>query len=425
MEKAEYEALVAKLQNEAKGKIDILASEGQEKLDKFIKENTGKSISKEDFATFKTEVLDPLSQKASRLEDAMTKQGEIINGLKESIKVTDPMKTIEDILKENAPKLKELREKGSGFINIDLKAAAINSIANAVVAPGSSPTNPYAPGLSGPLTVYDFLRNPAFVSNYTNNGTTDQSRVAWINELAAIQGLPTLVTETNLKPLTEHQFQVEFSQAKKIASYIQLTEEFDQDLGYLSTQVQTMLKLDVMRAFDDQIQLDVLNNATQFTPAILATPPMSSFKASVFDATYFDALLAMRVYPRLNNFIPNVSLINPVSYAKMQMAKDTVGRYNTPSPEFVAMLNAQEGNKISADMALVGDLQQFNVLTYKGFTLKAGWINDDLIRNQFSIVGEIRFHDFISAARKTAIVYGDIKWIAETMNAASGIISGS
>lgn len=423
MDPEQYDALVKKLQTEVKGKIDSIQSDAQEKLDKFIAENKDKGISKEDFAAFKAKVLEPISQKATKLEEAVRTQGDIINGMKEH--QAPVMKSLEDILRENAPKLKEMQKAGSGFIKVDLKAAAITSIGNSVLPQGTSIGSPYAPGLNNaPLTVYDIIRNPAFVSNYTNNGNTNSSIVAWINETSLL-GLPTLVTETNVKPLTERTFQVEFSKAKKVAAYIQLTDEFQADLGYLSTQIQTMLKLDVLRAWDDQIQLDVINNATQMTPTLLGTAPMSAFKGNVYDATFYDALLVMRTFPRLNNFVPNVSLVNPVSYAKMEMEKDTVGRYNYPSPEFMAKVNPQEGNKLWPDYALVGDLQQFNVLIYEGFTLRMGWINDDLIRNQFSIVGEIRFHDFISQARKAAIVYGDLKYIAETINGGSTVISGS
>ena len=120
-----------------------------------------------------------------------------------------------------------------------------------------------------------------------------------------------------------------------------------------------------------------------------------------------------------------MSLINPITWGKMQMGKDTVGRYNYPSDDLISRINAQIGNKLFPDFALVGDMKQFKVLIYKDFVLKMGWINDDFIRNQFTVVAEVRFHDYISTARQKAIVYGEAKWVAEQLNSSSQPIIGS
>lgn len=420
MEKQEYDALVQKLQSEAEGQFEKMRQQAEDKINAYIKDNEGK-VSVGEFEKFKAEELKQLTEKASKLEDALRTQGEIINGLKEA-KPAEAGKSLQSIVEENVPKLKELYHAGTGFIKVEVKAATLTSIGNTVSAMDSPPSSPYAPGIGGgALTLYDILRNPNFVTNYVNMGRTNQSRLAWMNEIA-YNGSPAIVAEGQLKPLTSHQFKVEYSVAKKAAAYIQLTEEFDADLPGLSTQVRRMLENDVTRFFDDYIQQDVINNST---PLDLSTAPMSGFVHSVFDATFWDALLVMATQVRINNFIPNVSLVNPVLWAKMQMGKDTIGRYNYPADSFQSAVNPVQGNKIFGDNALAGDLRQFNVDIYEDFVLKMGWINDDLIRNQFTIVGEIRFHDYISTARKRAIVYGNAKYAAEQINGASNVITGS
>lgn len=412
MDEKQYQELVAKMQ----GQFDSMKSETQARINEAVEKATKGQMTAEAFNEFKEKELADLSKKASELQDAVAKQGNIINGLVES-KPKDDTKSIEDLIEENMPRLKELKKAGTGFIEVPVGAAKVNTIANTV-----NPASPYAPGVGGtPLTIYDILRNPQFLLNYVNQGRTNQSRLAWINE-TSISGSPALVAEGGLKPLTSHAFNVELSTAKKIAAYIQLTDEFDVDLPGLSTQVKRMLQNDVLRFFDDFIQQEVVNNST---PVDLSTSPMSGFKNQVYDATYWDALMVMYTQVRINNFIPNVSLLNPVLWAKMQMGKDTVGRYNYPSDEFQNRVNPIAGNKIYGDNAFVGDLKQFNVDIYEDFVLKMGWINDDLIRNQFTIVGEIRFHDYISTARKKAIIYGNAKYVAEQINGGSNVIIGS
>lgn len=434
MTPAELDALQAKMNADAqaifkkhteKTEADIanLQKEVDAKVNAAVEKGLKGTLTQEQVKTEVAEALKEYGTKASTLEEAVRLQGDKINGLVETIKAgPEKLKSLDSIVMENLPKLKALHEAGTGFIRVEVKAAGITSISNTVQPmAGATLTSPYAPGIGGAaLTLYDILRNPNFVSNYVNMGRTNQSRLAWINE-TTLQGLPLLTAEGATKPLTSRTFQVEYSIAKKIAAYIQLTDEFDADLPGLSTAVQRLLQTDVIRAFDDQIQTDVINNSTPFSLA----GAMAGFNHQVFDATYWDALLAMETQVRLANFIPNVSLLNPVLWAKMQMAKDTVGRYNYPSQAFQDAINAKQGNKIFGDNAIVGDLNQFNVDIYEDFVLKMGWINDDLIKNQFTIVGEVRFHDYISNARKTAIVYGNAKYAAENINGGSVVISGS
>jgi hypothetical protein len=408
--------------------INALKSETQAKVDAAVDAAKKGLISPEQLAEATKTATEELSKKVTDQETILKAQGDKINGLVEAAKKPSyGMEAIEDVFKANTPKLKELYKAGTGFIEIPLVGKAVDSIANSIQNMTSVPGSPYAPGISNtPLTVYDILRNQQFVSSYTDNGNTDVSRLAWINE-TSLTGAPALVLEGASKPLTSRTFQVEMSTAKKIAAGIQITEEFDSDLPYLSAQVKSLLQLDLVRAFDDQIQTDVISSASpfDFTTAGIGGYSLAGLKGSIFEATLWDALISMGIYPRINNFIPNVSLINPITWGKMQMSKDAYGRYNYPSDELISRINAQVGNKLFPDYALVGDMKQFKVLVYKDFVLKMGWINDDFIRNQFTVVAEVRFHDYISAARKKAIVYGEAKWIAEQLNTNSQPIIGS
>ncbi len=110
-----------------------------------------------------------------------------------------------------------------------------------------------------------------------------------------------------------------------------------------------------------------------------------------------------------NNFTPNTAAINwNTAVVKDSGYKTTQNEYLLPS--FNDMLNKMinYANKVADGYALVGDLSQYHVDIYKDFVLKIGWVNDDLIRNQFSTVGEIRWHDYISDSRKPAIIYGSL-----------------
>lgn len=405
----------------------------QTQVDAAVAKLSAGGIKKEEFDGLIQAALADYGTKATNLEKVLREQGEILNGLKNVIEVKGESQTnLVEILKPHMDDIAKMRKDGTGFIRIDFKdiknLKTVTSIGNSVQPMAAPPTSPYAPGISNEaLSVYDIIRNPLFVSNYVDTASTDLSRMAWINETSLV-GLPALVLEGAPKPSSYRTFQVMYSQAKKVADYIQITEEFDKDLNYLANLVKSLLQMDVARAYDLQIQADLIAAATQLnftTPLGPNGLTIAPYKGAILDATYWDALFAMGTAVRLANFVPNVSLLNPITYGKMVMSKDLYGRYNVPPEEMVQQINPKQGNNVFADYALVGDLKQFKVFIYEDFSLKIGWINDDLIRNQYTIVSEVRFHDFISTARQNAIVYADAKYIAEGMNTNSGPIIGS
>jgi HK97 family phage major capsid protein len=239
-------------------------------------------------------------------------------------------------------------------------------------------------------------------------GRTNQSRLAWANELDTIQGAPALVAEGGLKPQTQHQFTIETSVAKKVAGWIELTDEFEQDLPNFATNVRRRLQEDVERAWDDAIQLDVQTAARPYE--------ITGLTNQIFEANRWDALLAMMAQVGSYNFITNGIALNWITNAMLKSAKNLDATYLLPS--FAAEINGllSYANKLAIGSALVGDFKQYKVDIYKDFMLKIGWINDELIYNKFAIVGEMRYHSYISDARKKALVYDSLAEVANTID---------
>jgi hypothetical protein len=433
----ELKAIKEKVAADAKVIFDKQNSELQSQVEEKVNaafEKLGKGmITKEACQAIVADATKEYGEKATKLEGVLREQGDKLNGLITTIKAPrSQAMQVDEILKPHIQAIKDCYKAGSGMVKIDFAAeqrkAAETSVANSILTMTPTLASPYAPGIDlTPLSVYEIARNPIFVSSYTDMGTTDLSRLAWINETQLL-GLPTLVVEGAAKPMTQRTFTVQYSIAKKIAAYIGITEEFDKDLPYLATAVRRLLQMDIVRAFDLQVQADVQANATQlnFTTALgpngLTLAPL---KNSIFDATLYDALFTMGTAVRLANFIPNISLVNPITMTKMLTTKDAYGRYNVPPDDLMEQINPKQGNNLFPDYALVGDMKQFKVDIYEDFSLKVGWINDDLIRNQFTVVAEVRFHDYISSNRTQAIMYADAKYIAEQLNGSSDVIVGS
>jgi hypothetical protein len=290
----------------------------------------------------------------------------------------------------------------------------VQSVSGTVQGMDTPPGSPYLPGLGNEtLQLFELTRNPNFILNRVNVGRTNQYRLAWINETTddTQNIVDTNIAEGGLKPQVQHLFKVEMSTAKKAAAWMELTEEFEQDLPGLATAVRRMLQNDVMRAFDTAIQAAVIAAARPFE--------INGLNGGVPFTTLFDAIGALLAQVGFYNYIPNTVALNPVTDWTMLMDKDANGRYL--NPPFLNRINALlvDATKIAVGYGLAGDLAQYNVDIYKDFELRIGWINDEFIRNKFCILGEIRYHNYISESRKKALVYNNLLAVQQKITAGS------
>lgn len=359
------------------------------------------------------------------LNETVKTQGDEINKLKQGNSDNPKPKTIMDWFGDNMAEIKKLKDAGQGEIKItgeelrkagvtslNTKVADVTSVAGSIQAMTTPPGSPYMPGIGAEaLQLFDIIRNPNFILNRVNVGRTNQFRLAWINE-TDYQGTPgTNIAEGAVKPQTQHIFKVEISEAKKAATWIELTEEFENDLPGLATAVRRMLQNDVMRAFDDAIQASVIAAARPYE--------ITGLDGKVPFTTLYDAIGAELAQVGFYNFIPNTVALNPVTDWTMLMDKNSIGDYL--NPPFLNRINALlvDATKVAVGFGLVGDLNQYNVDIYKDFTMRVGWINDEFIKNKFAVLGELRYHNYISENRKKAIVYNQLAAIQSKITAGS------
>jgi hypothetical protein len=438
LDEKQFNDLVEKFGKEGAQKL----KEASEKLEKDLSEKYKQmmegNLKAEDFNKFKQEEIANINTQIKEIETLkgiVEKQGDKITELIDKKEANKGI-TLEEFFSTKVKddtgrefvvmdRLTELYKAGTGvieFTTADLKKAGVRtfsrkvatetSLTNTISAMDSPPGSPYLPGLGGSdLELFDIVRNPNFILNRVDVGRTNQSRLAWINE-TGYDGTPNMaVAEGAEKPMVSHTFKVEMSTAKKAAAYIILTEEFEDDVPGLATAIRRMLQAEVLRAFDSQIQQDVIDVAHDYE--IVGLNGVVNFP------TIFDAMGALLAQVGYYNFVPNTLAVNPVTFWAAMMDKDQEGRYL--NPPFMDRLNRLlvEANKVEVGFGLAGDLSQYKVDIYKDFTLRIGWINDQLIKNKFTIVGELRYHSYISDNRKKAIVYDNLTDIIDTIEATS------
>jgi HK97 family phage major capsid protein len=411
MEQKQYDELVAKIGKEAADQINAKMKDAQIEIDKHLAEAKKGMITEDQLKAKQEESLKDVKETIEKLEKAAKTQGEVINQMKEN---SGPAKgkTLEDVLKENVDAIKAVLKAGTGNVEINLKTAGVTSIGNTIQPQTPPPNSPYLPA-AGPVNASNFfgiIYNPNFITNYVNSGRTNFSMLPWVNE-TTVEGAAAAVQEGALKPLWNTRFKVEMSQAKKIAAMTTITEEFDQDLPGFTTIIERLLQEEVSRKWDDAIYAGVIAAAFGYT--------ITGLNGKIDDANYWDALRSGIAQIGKNNFNANFIGVNPVTNALIEMQKSKLER-DYLMPPFLQRINAilREANKVTEGQVLVGDIKQYNVDLYKDLVLKVGFNNDDFQRNQFSVVAEIRYHDYISDNRKRALAYYNLASV--TAQIASG-----
>jgi hypothetical protein len=412
MTKEQVDQLAADCGAAAVKQVKPLIDEIEKNMNTKYAEMKSGTVSADDFKKFQDDSLKQVNEVLAKLKDISeanienaTKLGELLDN-KPGVK-----KTMTEFLQPFVSKLGELKMAGTGFIEVtgaQMKEAGVTAVSTSI-----SPATPYLPGLAGtPLEIFDIVRPENFMITRVDMGSTDQFKLAWINELPMEGDVNTNIAESGTKPLVQHLFTVEVSTALKAAAYQILTEEFEQDVPQLASEVRGMLQRDVIRAFDDAISAFVFSVAKDFN--------LSALNMEIFQANLWDAAYSLITQVGYNNFDPNALAMNWITNAKMQMSKNANGTYVLPpfGPELQAML--VRTNKIVTNIALGGDLRQVRVRMYKDYTLRMGWINDQFIKNQFAILGELRYHRFISENRKSALAKGDLNNIADIINGTPG-----
>ena len=113
-------------------------------------------------------------------------------------------------------------------------------------------------------------------------------------------------------------------------------------------------------------------------------------------------------------YMANIVMVNPVDfYLELVSAKDDNGLPLYPT---AALFNRVTigGTTIIPFMDIptgeifVADMSKYNVTDYVGYSVSMGWINDQFIKNQFTMVGESRFHAFVKNLDEAAFIFDTI-----------------
>jgi HK97 family phage major capsid protein len=357
---------------------------------------------------------------------SMKKQGKAMQRLEASMKedfVESVASQYEDHLIENADKLAQIMKAKTGVMEFIPKVVGDMSNASgsdAAAFPVNSHTN---------LGHFNFRNDSPLLALCSVTSTSTATHP--YTELTPKDGDYAFVAEAVTKPQVDFLWINRFAEPKKIAAYEVLSEEVSQDIKRMVS-----VAKEYLRKKHDLFKV----NGIYFGPGTAGTIEGATVLARTFVAgdmalavvkpNFMDTLNAIitdiyvtQNYVDESPYEANVSLVNPVDfYIELVSAKDDNGLPLYPQASLfnqvtIGGVMIKPWIKVPAGKIFVADMKRFNVSNYIPFSIRTGWINEQLIDNQFTLVGESRFFGYVKELDKQAFVYDDIATVKAAITA--------
>lgn len=357
----------------------------------------------------KGEVVDNMETRLKKAEDELKDAQTEIESMKENVTTTGSVSFTEAVssaLKEKHDEIKTFaanKSKG-GWLDVVIKAPGNVTTDNVTTV--ATPAD-YA--ASNATSYSEYIREEIFVEEFFDVGRTDKPSIPYVNEEAG-EGDAAIVAEGSLKPLIDADFNVKYSQAVKVAGRMKASEESLSDFSWLQAAMTNTLK----RKHDIARQNDLItgtsgisNIATPFNVAMLAG-------ITIDTPQNYDVIASMVTAIQVQSegvFTPNVVFVNNVDALEMKLQKDQDKNYMLPP--FIA----QDGRVVDGVMVvakpsltvgefIIGDFKNVNLRNYWDYTVRFGWENDDFSKNMITMIGESRYHIYITDSDKRGIIKG-------------------
>jgi HK97 family phage major capsid protein len=190
-----------------------------------------------------------------------------------------------------------------------------------------------------------------------------------------------------------------------IADTIPVTRQAWRRLGFIRGEIDRLLRMNVELAIDAQ-----LYNGTGVSPQLkgltvsapnLTVADLSTLTGTVAAANLFDLIAALKVFitsgsagtGKQRKYMPQAILVPPALALQAKRTKGSDSHYATPnfvSPDgrFVDGIEIIEVPGMAANTAIIGDFRYLTVYEEEAYTVEMGLVNDQFIKNQWTIRAE-------------------------------------
>lgn len=389
----EIKASVAKTSDKAKEIAEKAIAENG-KLDAKVKETADEILLKLGEQTTR---LDELEQKAARGRD----NGDGEKSIGRQFAESDLVKSLNG--EEGTSEFKK---------SMEFKAVISSSTADAAGSAGAAVEPTRVPGIQA-LPDREF-----FIQDLIAPGQMDGSTLEYVqekaNNLAAAE-----VAELATKPMSDFQLEMVSKSAAVIASYMKASRQILEDSSQLASFIDYRLRYALQLRKEQQLLTGdgVGANIHGIVPQASAFALPAGIDGADVDGSEIDTLRVAMLQAVLAGYPASGHVLNPVDWAKIEMAKDGQGRYLIGNP------NGRNGPPTLWNLPVVASqfMTQGQFLT-GAFRAAAQYFErwqtrvqvsneneDDFIHNRVTILGEER--GALAVYRPAAFVTGAIPFV--------------
>lgn len=278
------------------------------------------------------------------------------------------------------------------------------------------------------------LRDP-FIEQFATVTSTNKA-VFTYTDYKPKEGGVGFIGQGETKTQLDLQVTVKTERPKKAAGYEVHSTEVIQDVPRMESESRTLLlKKYLLKRQDGILFGDGLDDNPLGVTEIAAAYDASIAGVQNADADNLrDAIVAasVQIYNTVNyadeaQYMPNVAFVSPSDLADLKLKRnETNGLYMFPDIP-LTQNNAQIGgfpvvakSEIPRGKLLIGDFSYLRIVNYINYMVSIGWINDQFIKNLFTMVGEGRFYSFVKDLDHKAFIYDDISNIISGINVGPG-----
>lgn len=330
---------------------------------------------------------------------------------------------INEFIEKNHSQIVELKSKGAGMIEFKAVGSMLDSSA-------SNPDGiPELVGVQMAPPTRVNLRT-TIVNNLVSIFGTSLASYPY-TESVPKDGDYSFIGEAESKSQIDFKIETRYAAPKKLAAWTLLSEESVNDIPGLQSIAYDYLKAqhDLKRQngilFGDGTGNNLKGATTygrSFVAGSMATSVTTPNFMDVVNACITD-IFTTHNYTNEMPYMANLVMINPIDfYIKLVSAKDAFGHPLYPTASLFNQVTIGGATivpfeDIPAGKIFVADMSKYNITDFVGYTVKIGWINDNLITNQFVILGESRLHGFVKKLDEQAFIYDDIATIQTAITA--------